>query len=188
MYYKDGYYWRKESPYSPFGYLTHGKGDVIFNTLYKIMQDGDYSQWAYYSLSECADMLMQRKRWPDRMNHPNDAKTRIGAWFSRILYEMGETISKKFRPQHILTRDPLIVLYAAAWKMNRWQLIEVVTVPWYLYRPTLWTWRKYIMSGDVRYLKRYRFWSRFSTSQKDYVVRLRAIKEDIINATLYKYQ
>jgi len=173
--FKDGFFWRHPE--------SGNAGDLIFNTMYKIMQDGDYSDWAYSALTACADLLRSGKRWPDRLTRDDTAKN----WL-QWKWDMLRKNRRYSRPQQVLTRDPFIAVYAAAFKMNRWQLIEVVTVPWYLYRPTLWNWRKYIMSGDIKYLRRYRFWSRFSTSQKDYVVRLRAIKEDIINATLYKYQ
>lgn len=123
------------------------KGDCIYNTCRKIIDEQDRSEWAYNALEICADLLKQNKRWPDWMNHERDTKNRIEWWWSKLLWNLDLIKTQKYRPQSSLTRDPFIYFYTACVVLDRKEWIEDVEIPWWLYRPNTWRWRKYLITG-----------------------------------------
>ena len=142
------------------GVDTHGKGDLISNTCRKIFDEGDTSPWAYEALVLCADLLAARKRWPDFMNQSCDAKTWLGAHISHLLYDLGLVKLRKFRNQKGMTRDPYTNFYGMCMLLDRKQFIEAITIPWRLYSPEVFTWRKRLLRphkekyvNDQRYLR-----------------------------------
>jgi|GEM_PF-6486593 len=185
--YQDGYFWRKPNDDG-----SNGKGDLIFNTCNKIIEDGDRSLWAFASINICAGSLRRRERWPDgeEWEHYNDVDT----WAQRIvnlawnkfrfwIYKRsGRYIGKRlpFRYQGRMTRDPFIAWGAAC--AQRCYLIKAyrVSPPWYIYTPSFWAWWKYIITHDEKYLKRYRFWRQYSRPKKDFVIRLNELREQAI--------
>jgi hypothetical protein len=148
--YKENWYWTADSPewaIDQYGEDMHGKGDFIFNNMLKIFLDRDRSGWAYENLVNCADLLIQGKRWPDSMNSPRDAKTWIGTHISRLLYNWQLKDTCKYRSQTNMTRDPYIAFYNTALFLGFPDLVEEVIIPWYCYSPGVWNWRKRLIKG-----------------------------------------
>jgi len=128
------------------------KGDIIYNTCRKIIDDDDRlavikTPWYYNALSICADLLLRRVRWPDEFNHPNDAKNIFQYWISKWRYDCGLSSWRLMRPQTNMTRDPFIYFYALCVHLDRLQFIEVVTIPLHLFRLKTWLWRKALITG-----------------------------------------
>jgi len=127
-------------------------------------------------ITVCADLLIQRKRWPDEFQEEFKqfiAKNRLDEEWSKLRYKFHKwshpyrylcgTISyetkkrrtKKIRHQGSMTRDPYTHYYSTCAEHGFKKLIEIVTVPLYLYRRKLWVWRKYLLTGKERYLRIY---------------------------------
>lgn len=88
---KDGNFWLRKAPWS-----TSGVGDIIFNTLTKIVIDGDISNWAFEAFKQCSDLLENQFRWPEkygdvyengrrRDNMTRDPYIALGACYSHLL-------------------------------------------------------------------------------------------------------
>ena len=177
---KDGYFWRLPSVNNPgreyepdfFGFPVNGLGDLIFNTCNQILRRKDRSVWAYSALQQCGDLLLERKRWPDRMDPGYLSADSWLEWKISIWrWEQGLENTHLYRPQNHMTRDPFIAYYTLAVFLDRIQFIEVVKIPFYLYRPNVWAWRKYLISPNEWSL----FWYKTGTGknhQKKYVQRL----------------
>ena len=118
------------------------KGDMIYATCRKIIDDNDTSPWAYNALEIMADLLFKRKRWPDSLNHELDAKNFIHA-----------KLTGRYRSQKNMTRDPYILFYALCVHLNRPQFIETVTIPIHLYSRRTWVWRKTLIALIALYDK-----------------------------------
>lgn len=156
--YKEGLFWRsiyKHWEYDKYGFSPCGMGDLIFNTMTKIISYNDKSDWAYCSLDACASLLLFGKRWPDDMNNDRISKNGLQYLFSKIRYRIfgGQQL---YRPQGSLTRDPYIALYACAVFLGRYQYIDIVKPPWWLYSRNTWRWRRRLLKDN----------------RKDYVIRL----------------
>ena len=184
---KDGYFWRKPGPAweeQIYGYPINGKGDLGFNSCAEEIDDFDIDDiddtldtWV-----ACGKLLKERKRWPDRMAHYCDANNWFQWRWSQLKFklgiktgwwiwndELGEYELKMlktvmYRPQNNITRDPHIA-WITLTVLLKGELaagcIEDIKIPWYLYRPGIWAWRKYLITGDLKYGKRYVFWDRF---------------------------
>jgi hypothetical protein len=153
--YKDGWFWRKKNTDE-----SDGKGDLIFNTCYKILRDRDKSDWAYKAMQACANLLLKGQRWPERMWAPLDAES----WIERIIVRslkhwFGITVKRyEFRYQGRMVRDSWIALYTACVFLDRKQFIEAVSMPWYLYSPEVWRWRKRLIKDErIDYKRRLGF-------------------------------
>lgn len=160
--YNDGFFWRKKANNS--WDKSDGKGDLIFNTCYKIFRDRDKSDWAYHAMVACSDLLLSGKRWHDRMNDDTDCKYWIQRIINRstrdLLKVFGIKIHPKFRYQGRMTRDPFIALYLVCVFLERKQFIEVVKMPWYIYSPEVFRWRKRLIKDDRIDYKRRLGWLR----------------------------
>ena len=181
--FRDGPFWRKFGhawEEDRYGIYVHGLGDLIYNTLKKILDDDDRSEWAYAALAACKELLLDRKRWPDRMNQGIESRNRYFWLVNRFLYWLKIVKTIKYRPQSHMTRDPFIAFYAACFHMNRWAYIEEVTTPWYLYRATTWSWRDFLITGDPKSLKKYLRVSGRALSNKDYVIELRELRDSCL--------
>lgn len=150
--YKDGNFWMDRSPgwaVREYGGHPDGKGDLIFNTCYKIIQDVDVSPWALTALTSCMMLLKARKRWPDRMNQDIDAKNRIDCMVSKWLWRLKIRLTHKYRWQDGMTRDPYIAWITACILTRNEYLIQSVSIPWYLsnpfYAPTTMRWRRRLL-------------------------------------------
>jgi len=70
---KEGYFWRRKDPW-----LTSGIGDIIFNTMTKIVIDNDTSDWAFEAFFSCSRLLAAGKRWPDEYNDTYKERSQTG--------------------------------------------------------------------------------------------------------------
>ena len=146
-----------------YGQMVDSKGDLLFNTLDKIEEDNDTSEWAKISLIMCAGLLKDRKRWPDTMNRANDAKTRIGWRWSQLCRRLNIRKTEKYRSQNSLTKDPFYPFYYLCIKFGRRDLIEQVKIPLRLYRPEIWRWRRRLIKDNSKdYVKRLRYYRALS--------------------------
>ena len=149
-FYKDGPYWRKTN-YDG----SNGKSDLIFNTCYKLLRDQDKSDWAYSAIEACSNLLLDGKRWSDRMSDDTDCKTWIQRIVNRSLRELGILKHPKFRYQGRMSRDPFIVLYTTALFLGVPEYIEAVPMPWYIYSRNTWRWRRRLIRDNrVDYVRR----------------------------------
>lgn len=143
-----------------YGYeMFSGCGDLISNNTGLIKRTKDRSVWAYECIERCFDLLKERKRWPDDINDkiPNDrqCKTRLCSFLNKtkfnILKKLGvKGFMVKSRSQNDCTRDPWVYSIACAVDMDLMQFVEVASIPWYLYKPTTWTWHKYLKNPTER--------------------------------------
>lgn len=150
VWYKYKFFWRRgdnDGDNSPHD-RDDGTCDLIFNTLTKIVEDYDFSDWARHSFIECAFLLSNRKRWPDEFNIGNEAPKRW-IWY---LYKFLGIKKYGYRSQDDITRDPHIafgVCYAHLYYSHGGHynttlrvIYESVKIPWFLYRHKTWSWRK----------------------------------------------
>jgi hypothetical protein len=120
-FYKDGFFYMMKGA---------GNGDVILNTCSEIVDNKDKSEWAKKSILECATLLMDRKRWPDRMIwEGREAKGWIRYYWSKMWKYVGVIDHHLRRPQKDVTRDPYVVFYCACEFLDMSYLIELVTIP-----------------------------------------------------------
>ena len=149
-FYKEGSYYRgpeKQLELAVYGFYPRGLGDLIYNTLRKIIETNDKSPWAYTAFSNCSELLYQGKRWPDCVNP--------------LVIEGKEP----YRSQYSMTRDPWVTLYACAVHLNRKQYIQYAKPPLKLYSPEVWAWRRALLGKR----NLYRLWRWMSPARKDYV-------------------
>ena len=171
-YYKDGFFYRHKDPawaIRMYGYDTGNKGDLIFETLKKIIDDEDRSEWAYLSLMSCKMLLLDGKRWPDVMNHESDCKGIPCMWWQKIKVKLIKIKTCRFGPQKNITRDPWIMFFVASFLMNRFVNFELKP-QWRLWRPNVWRWMKYLRTQDRRYKERYL--KHLRPNKREYVERL----------------
>ena len=175
MYYKDGYYWRKQSPgweLDDYGDVPDGKGDLISRTMSRIIEQDDKSNWAYDALFSCGVLLDFRKRWPDTMNQEMDAKNWFEWKWSQYRFKRGKVKHVKYRPQGNMTRDPYTYFYACCVHLDKLDYIKDVTIPFHLYTPTVWLWRKSLIIGKRKWL--------YNLLEKpDYALRLATMRRSI---------
>ncbi len=148
--------------------IRSGIGDLISNNTALIRETFDRSDWAYGCLEACFELLSYRKRWPDWMDRkiPRDkqCKTRLCSFLNKSKFYIAkwiygekvcDKITTKYRSQGDMTRDPYINAIACAVDMNRLQLVDTVSIPWYLWRPSTWRWHKYLKKPTDRNYRRY---------------------------------
>lgn len=160
------------------GFYPNSLGDSIYHTAMLVMYTGDDEK-----LMVLIRLLNERKRWPDEFNHPQMAKNRL----DKFLHP------KKYRWQHGMTRDPYILVISAMKLMGCvWEKeIHRIKIPWWLYRPNLWAWHKYLSTGEIKYKHRYEWWAGLSIkfSSKNiptFVTTLRAWKAYIAESDKIK--
>ena len=177
IWYRDGYFWRKKSePWEieRWEFQVDSLGDIIHHTLRKIIEDNDKSNWAIDAWFECAILLFDDKRWPDRMEAYIPRTQKWRSWpIIRLMYFEGKG---DYRTQTSITFDPWVLLYACAIHLGR-DLMYLPKPQWWLYRPTRFSW--------IRKLKGkpnlYRFWKWISpTSKKQYVIDLNKFMEQAL--------
>jgi len=127
---------KKDGDVDYYGFSPRGLGDLLFNNLVKIIKDNDKSMWAQKVFDKSVVLLIQGKRWPDKMNPP---KTKG---------------KKNYRSQYSMTRDPWVMFYAACIHFEKREFISLKP-QWWLYRPELWSLRKALLGKK----NSYKFWS-----------------------------
>ncbi len=162
---KHGYLWTKIDNER----LTYG--DIIFNTMSKIVEDGDTSEWALYSWFECAMLLRSKKRWPDEFKKDHEAPNRwvyyiYRTWRKYILKQWkGE--QKWSRPQKDITRDPHYTFgdcyvhlhgnYGELMDRFLTDTYHSIKLPWYVWRYSFYQWKKRLKGTDSKhFVKRLR--------------------------------
>lgn len=135
-----------------------GTGDLLWNSFTKDIIDGNVSQRAIDSFFDGSDLLKQRKRWLDEMNLGTEAPNRWVYYPFKFL--------KWTRPQSDMTRDPYIAWFTFGMALLKSNLnvyegrniiveMEIMRIPWYLYRPKTWRWRKRLLKDTRKhYVKR----------------------------------
>ena len=155
-----------------YGYDVMSKWDCISNTMRKIIDEEDRSEWAYEALRICRDILIWRYRWPLALVCEEDVNTRLFKWSNKLLWYLSHKKTEygwiwrkivfvgfmSYGPRNQMTRDPYDYFFTACVEMDRKEWIEEVTIPWYLYRRKTWRWRRFLITG-----KGYK---------KDYVIKL----------------
>ena len=159
--YKDDFLWMHKSQdweFVEYGFYPNGIGDCVFNTMLRVFEQKDISDWAHHALIECACLLWEGKRWPDKYNNEFMAKNRIDEYWSKLLHKLNIRKFHKYRPQKSITRDPFYPFYLCCIMFDRMNLIEDVKIPWYLYSPEIWRWRKRLIKDNSKdYVKRLRY-------------------------------
>ena len=135
-----------------------GKGDCIFRTaMYAMIKQDENTLYTLTGLLHCG------RRWPRGLDHPGDHKHMIISWLTGPVHH-NKTLKKwiphpRYRSSNSMTRDPYIMVYCAAYMMNRPELVDCLKVPWYLRRPDLMAWVKYLRTGKHKHKRRYERWS-----------------------------
>jgi hypothetical protein len=138
-----------------------GTGDIIWNTLTKIVIDKDTSTWAVVSFCECAKLLRDDRRWPYGFDSGSEAPS-IFIWYLHKALGI-----KKYanRPANDMTRDPHIAFgacYAHLLRSHNWACdmrlkseYESVKMPLRIRRRTTTAWRKRMIKDNRKhYVKR----------------------------------
>ena len=154
------------------------KGDCLFNSLTRILDQNDHSDWADKCIETCSNLLKERKRWCEELNDSNDAKNRIDEYWSKLMHKWGFRDHHKYRPQKSITRDPWIALYVVAVDRDRRGLL-LNKPPWWLRTPTFAAWRKHLIKPNKWSLFIFRLGMKIPT-KRDYVIRLRELMEQSI--------
>ena len=180
---KDGYFWRHPSSKwenRRYRMEVDAKGDLGFNGCDKIVRDKDKSPWAKLALLYYWILLITGYRWPYRMiqkyDAPNKALWRLSNWAEKL----GLLKWVYYRTRNSMTRDPHYAFWAAAAMHGDWKKIKDTPIRLANFRLNGYACWKYLTTCKKFYLKLYRFCGKFSTSQKDYVVRLRELRETAI--------
>lgn len=181
---------KKEWENDKYGFYPRGMGDLIFNNMKKIAQDGDTSEWALWNFHKCLLLLQHRERWPDWMEADINrfARCRPHWWFSKWKYEKGVCDQQLFRPRKSMTRDPFIAFFHCA-VVNGWDWgLYRVRIPFWLYSPKTWAWHRLLKNPTERNFKRYDFWFELTSTWKkdDYVVALDEMRENALKIKLAK--
>lgn len=148
------------------------KGDMIYITMRKIIDDNDRSEWAYNALEICGELLYDKKRWPDSLNSFLDATTWIECKRSECDYKLGISHTKLYRPQTEMTRDPYTLFYAACVALDRMQFVEVVSLPIHLWRPVFGAWKYYLLTGRGKRLYEWLELIQMKSHKKEYTRQL----------------
>jgi len=157
--YLDGMWYRKDSPQWEMdlhGTNIASAGDLIFNNIAEYL-DGNIemtNKEAESLLNQSLYLLNAGKRWPDRMT-PVQPEGAI-----------------PYRKQSSVTRDPWILCYTLAVKLNKIYLIKAFKPQVKLRIPSFMFWRKYLITGKAKYLTLYYLFT-LNYPRKEFVRRLR---------------
>ena len=107
------------------GFDSEGKWDCIFRSALGAIAYNDEDL-----LTSCWFYLRKRRRWPRELDHALD-----------------------WQDPKRMTRDPYIMYYCAEFLVNesidfcRRDIIRGVKIPFRLYSPSIWAWRRYLITG-----------------------------------------
>lgn len=173
--YKYNYFWRRgdhDADYSPQD-RDDGTGDLLWNTLTKIVYDNDTSDWAIQSYLKCSKLLKKGQRWSREFNSKIEAPNRW-IWYPyralMKLFKVPSAVWKWTRPETDMTRDPYYAQGQCLFHFLKHKpdmpnemmadLVEsfiAVKLPWYLFRFNYITWRKRLIKSTSKlYVKRIR--------------------------------
>lgn len=117
-YYKYEYFWRRgdgDEDYSPHD-RDDGTIDLIVNTVLEILRQDDVSDWAHTSFHACAELLQQRKRYPDIFISEHEVTFWFTYWirrpFRKLAARLDIPLKPLYRSQDDMTRDSYIALGA----------------------------------------------------------------------------
>jgi hypothetical protein len=160
------------------------RSDVIFNTCDKIVRDKDKSEWAKKAILSCFIPLVTGWRWPiwmidkhaDAPNHILWRLSKLAYWLKILKWEF-------YRPRNSMTRDPYYAFWAAAAMHGDWRKIELTPIPLGHFRPNGYFLWKYLVTGEAKYLRWYRFFNGSGSAKKEFVNRLDELRA---TAIIYK--
>ena len=115
-----------------------GNGDWSINTFKFIVQTNDKSVWARTAFNICWTALENGCRWPDAP------------------FAMGWITADQ--SQERVSRDCYQYAYECALFLGYPNKIKKLKIPFKLYRPTVWAWRRYLITQKKKHLNRYLFW------------------------------
>ena len=149
--------------------IPSGISDWIYNQCRMIMQTEDKSPWAYLVLKMCISLLETPSRWPIHLQieipENRQCKTRLCSFYNKYKFKLLKWIgiykwldnkeSKlakkayqwsrvKLRSRNDMTKDPYIAVFACAMFLGKLNVIEEISIPYYLYRPSTWSWHRYL--------------------------------------------
>lgn len=155
-----------------YGIDMESKGDCISNTMMAILR-GEYlghlgflvkinKAEATDMILSAGDLLLYGERWPDCMNTGLEANNWLQFQWSRWMFKLGVNETRLYRSQRSITKDPIIYLYCAQHKIWGDYYPVNIRFPWWTYRPAPFAWRKYLITGEDKYKRRYEFWEAIS--------------------------
>jgi len=149
---------------SVLGWDPFGKGDIIFRTAMYAIITGDKEL-----LKFCVQLLKEGKRWPNSMNQDCDSPNIFIEYLDKVISKFNMRASRtkwvpiipwriRYRCQNRMTRDPIIMVLIA------WELLDgegecPIKVPWYLQRPDMYHWGRWIKTGRSKHKRRYEWWA-----------------------------
>jgi len=136
--------------------------DIIINTMSKIVEDDDVSEWALYSWFECAGLLMDKKRWPDEYKKDSEAPNRwVWIPYRFVVKTIFDMKMKWSRPQKSMTRDPhyafgdcYVHLYGHYGELiDRFMttLYHNIKLPWFVWRFNFYRWKRRLRKPHDKY-------------------------------------
>jgi hypothetical protein len=150
--YKDGFFW--VDPTEPwaderYGYVTNNKWDIIHNTCDRIVIENDTSDWANTAVVWCFFLLVNGRRWPARMDHKKDSRSRLHWRIRQLLRWLYLIPHSPYGWVRKMTRDPYIAWAAAAslFPTDDW-LENFPRIPLTSYSPKTWRWRRRLMKDN----------------------------------------
>lgn len=126
-----------------------GKGDLIFRMAFYALVTGDPKV-----IRACIRLLNDRKRWPDDLNEPEDAKSWIARIINRTLNKLFGT-HRPFRYQGRMSRDPFIMLLAAIYWHQYEMIRDLNPAPWYLQSPAFRYWVRFLRDNNAKDKRRF---------------------------------
>jgi len=113
-----------------YGFPPEGLGDCIFRTALTAIAHYDHKL-----LDKCVSLLQERKRWPDLLDPPR------------------RPIRQGYRRKNRMTRDPFIMTFCAMYLLTEGSTSHMrkLRVPWYINRPYLKNWVRYLLTTCDRY-------------------------------------
>jgi len=185
---ENGLYWDAEKNWQKeqYGFYPRGLFDVIYNTMRKIIEDGDHSEWAHSAIDTCSTLLQSGIRYPVSYIPDNMAKNRLDLAWNKLMHAEGK--NQKYGPICKLTRDPYIYLFTACAIMDREEVIVSMTIPWYLYRPLVWQWHKYLKNPTLKNLKHYERMENRNHPRKEFVKNLQRYRRLAVNLYANRYK
>lgn len=149
------YYWSITSSGKWLLHNTYGdgRGDLIWRMAIYALITGDADV-----IKACIKLLNERKRWPDGLKEDSDSKNYFDYYWHKLLHKLGFTDSHKYRHQKSITRDPYIMLTCAIF-WYQYEMIRDLKIPFWINRPGLYFWKKYLETSNPMHKRMYEFFN-----------------------------